>query len=85
MAVLAKDPEVLPGGATLPTSLFRDPEVIKKEASRLSERGPPKDESTLNNFKLLHFEHMRQWIHNQELKGNTIKFSTFDSKYCIGF
>ena len=28
---------------------------------------------------------MRQWIHNQELHGNTIKFSTFDSKYCVGF
>jgi hypothetical protein len=28
---------------------------------------------------------MREWVYKQELLGNTIKFSLFDSKYCVGF
>ena len=36
-------------------------------------------------YKALHYEHMREWIQSQELKGNTIKFSLLESKYCIGF
>ena len=28
---------------------------------------------------------MREWLQRQELKGNIIKFSLLDSKYCIGF
>lgn len=36
-------------------------------------------------YKSVHYEALREWLQNQELNGNTIKFSMLDQKYCIGF
>ena len=85
MAVLYCEPEQLPGGATLPTALFRDPQAgIDVDSLRFSDN-PPEDIAILNGFKSMHYEHMREWVQGQELKGNTIKFANLDSKYCVGF
>jgi len=42
-------------------------------------------DSVMQNFKSMHYEFMREWLHKQELVGNIIKFSQIDSKYCVGF
>jgi len=70
LVVLQSEPRQLPGGASIPTSIFRDPKLHEPDQS---------------NFKTQHYEHMRQWLQAQELKGNIIKFSLLDSKYCVGY
>ena len=80
VVVLFRKPQKMPGGATIPTSLFRNPKFLQIKRSSKS-----LDEAKLLGFKALHYEHMREWIHKQERIGNIIKFSLIDSKYCVGF
>ena len=66
MVILYNDrPKVLPGGATIPTSLFRDPKIGKvfgsdKRASAF--RGADANEQTLLGYKMAHYEYMRGWL-----------------------
>ena len=60
--VLTRDPAELPGGATIPTALFRDPNNMRSSFCVADLRGPPPEESEIDNYKSLHFEHMREWL-----------------------
>ena len=59
--MLECDPYQMPGGAQIPTAFFRDP-----RAHTILE-GDNKENQKLIGYKSLHYEHMREFIQNQEL------------------
>ena len=77
--MLESDPCPQAGGAHIPTAFFRDPQLnVKLE-------GDDKENLNVLGYKSLHYDHMRQFIQEQELAGNQIKFSLLDSKYAVCF
>ena len=69
----------MPGGAQIPTAFFREP------LTKSILEGDDKNNQKILGYKSLHYEHMREFIQQQELIGNQIKFALHNSKYAVGF
>ena len=91
---LSKAPQPLAGGASIPVSIFNQPNGTQREQATI--RRYEKIQSRVTQlvkqhslaaptYKLTHYEHMKAFIKKHEKIGNMVKFARDHNQYAIGY